>query len=75
MVSQSDNVELGMWNVECEMKGILPCKIRLYSIDDTDSRQSPLLCKERWQGVALTERLSYTIVAKQPDITHYSLLI
>ena len=43
MMLQSDNVELGMWNVECGMMGILPCKIRLYSIDDTDSRQSPLI--------------------------------
>ena len=29
-------LKCGMGNVEWGMMGILPCKIRLYSIDDTD---------------------------------------
>ena len=32
-------------------------------IAGTDREQSPLLCKERWQGVALTERLCHEVTS------------
>ena len=36
--------QCGIGNVECGMKGILPCKIRLYSIDGIDSERFRLSC-------------------------------
>ena len=52
-----------MWNVECGIRNV-ECRVaslRIYS--KTNRERLPLLCKERWQSAALTERLCHEVTS------------